>query len=252
MSFIAFINSLKSAAAKATDSPSAFLQVTGVLMFGISFLAVLTGWLFWPAYELKTPLLLFGVIAIVLIVVILQKGFALGVALVIIGTVVASEKFILTITSILRAEPKEVTEILKGYGQQPNPPQDVAKVVSEAINKELGGIKPEERKRIERILTTAELERIRVSLGQATIPLGNLVKGGKIYQDFLRQFQDAPYFQKDMALLQREGLITCPGKDLPACKATDLGHQVASLDKQIVLPQTLIKSEKEEKKKAGE
>jgi len=75
-----------------------------------------------------------------------------------------------------------------------------------------------------------------------------VVRGGPAFQSFVREYKGKDFFERDMAFLQREGLITCERSDLTTCKPTELGRRVVPLDEPAVRERIFRSAEEPEGK----
>ena len=84
-------------------NPLAVVQLLTVLMLLAAFVLAMVDWISsHDRVRVEVPLLLVGVTAILIIVVRTSQGFSLSVAVLIIGTVVAGDRFMLAITALLK------------------------------------------------------------------------------------------------------------------------------------------------------
>jgi len=208
------------------DAPAAALSTSSLVMLATAFAATLCAWMFGPSASYKVPLLLFGVAAIILLVLVCQTGIALGVSVLIIGTVVAPEDFLIKIAHIMRSQPGAIEPYLKGYESKPNArPEDVAARIAEKITQGSAGLGEKDKERIENILGEAEKERL--TARSPDYPLREIAKGGAARDRLIRDYGDKDFFRRDLEQLQRDHLVICRPSDPTDCAATDLGKEIA-------------------------
>nr|VFK21995.1 MAG: hypothetical protein BECKLFY1418C_GA0070996_11094 [Candidatus Kentron sp. LFY] len=215
--------------------PIATIQLVTVFMLVLAFFATVIGWINTPIRaEVDIPLLLVGVLVILLIVIRTTQGFSLSVAILIVGTVVAGDRFILAITALLRGDSVRTMEFVTDiYGaslsktaDQPDR-KELAKTIVSLIQKTK---KPEKATQtVEKMIELAEVERLAnvVRENGAIPPLKNLKKGGHEWRNFVSRFKDKERFMKDMDDLKHLNLIEFSNKNYALANITNLGKEVA-------------------------
>lgn len=235
---VSFGEDLKKAIGKALDDPSAFLHLTCVVLLALSFVAVLGGWTL--GVDLKIPQVLFGIMTMLLLLLNSQKmsttgGIGLILALGLVGTIIAREDFIIRIMHMWRGQPAALSEYLQASGAEVKPltpARDIKEEVLAIVRQELKiPLKPETEKRIEKVVEQAEVERVADRVKRVpNFVLRSITKEGKdAAARLVRQYGTIEDFNKDMRLLQREGVFKCEKEDLSTCEATDLGKKVADI-----------------------
>ena len=208
--------------------PKSFAELVSISLLGFAFLAVFFGWLF--NSDLTTPLILFGVMSITILVLLTSKTLVLIMALLIIGTIVTNEGFLLKVGVLIRGDQSGVQEVLADYRRgTAGDEEGLAEIVAQAVREELGTNAPSATvQRIEEIVSTAQYEQIaqRVARQGAFTPLQMLSAGEGDWQQFVDDFEDLEVFKEDLAFLRREGLAECKGKGPRSCGITDIGRQV--------------------------
>ncbi|MEN6427086.1 MAG: hypothetical protein ABFE13_17160 [Phycisphaerales bacterium] len=181
----------------------------------------------------EVPLLVMGVVAILLIVLRTTHGFTLSVAVLIIGTVVAGDRFMLAVTALLRGEPKESMTFVKDlyvehatHSIQTVDPNQVARLIVDLMG-EKG--KPEQATTV----VAGVLERARIAelvrevqREGAETPLRWLKRNDEDWAERVREYREYPEFLQDVECLRRLGLISYSGSRLEDARLTSSGQQV--------------------------
>jgi hypothetical protein len=217
--------------------PIPFMQLAAIFMLFASFVAALKAWS--PHHDrvaAEVPLLLFGVLAILLIISRTTQGFAISVAVLLIGTVVAGDRFMLAATALLKGNtPETMTFVTHLYAQESSllRPEDIKTVASQvqaAIN--ASGDNPAgARKAVEQVLESAQLRELagRVTEAGATTPFQKVAAGGTAWVDFVREYQSRDYFQRHMTILRDIGVINFSADDYRSATLSAVGTQVVSV-----------------------
>lgn len=106
---MAFYDDFKNGWAGFMGNPVAFAKVMTTALLVISFSFLLFSWLFMSAASQKSALGLFGIMVLLMCVVGSEKGFPLTAAVLIVGTIVAQEDFLLKISHMWA--PKSGTDV---------------------------------------------------------------------------------------------------------------------------------------------
>jgi hypothetical protein len=183
----------------------------------------------------EVPLVLLGVFSIVIIITRTESAFALGMSVLIIGTVVAGERFLLFGAAVLRGDPDIVDQTRSVYEDEryPDEPGEIQNKRLRRVLAEQTDLTDEDLdtlvRRLEADLQAQDLrpvvERIR---GQGTeTVLTALFEGGASWRNFLEQFGQEGYFRSDMQVLRDEGLVSFDADRYGAAALTPLGQRVA-------------------------
>jgi hypothetical protein len=206
--------------------PTSLLQLIATILFGISAVSVLLGWIFESQRSfLQIPLLLVGISSIILLVTMVRSGFALAIALLVIATVVTTEDFLIKISHLLR-EGGKIESYLAHEQPSTFSPVQSAKRTTEALLRELPALESIEKGKIESILERSELDSIIDRIGRSRA-LAELYKRPEKWSSVVERYRDNERFQEDLRKLRREGLLSCPEDNFSECELTPLGGSVA-------------------------
>lgn len=191
--------------------------------------------------SLEVALIAFGVATILIIMLRTENAIAVSASVIIVGTVVASDRFILTGTCIVYGKDlEECTEAVGSYDSVSSIDRKSAGEFSEeeliAIQRIIElemGTKASEGDRtstiIQNVVGSARLERLTNEVRElgASTPLQRLNEGQDAWDEFARNFGGQQFFIDDMESLERLGLVELPGKDVKNASITDSGRSVA-------------------------
>ena len=184
------------------ENPLAFAQLCCTAMLVLVAVFALMSWafgepaqgsgvsrLFEGRLAVDIPLVLLGVFSIVFVVTRTENFFALGMAVVIVGTIVAGEAFVLSATAILKGDSEALAQVSTQYGAQvPESdsqfdPNKEARRLLATINDD-----PADDQAVERVsqaLQEIQLEGLLQELGPGTLrPLAALQGGQSAWQSF--------------------------------------------------------------------
>lgn len=221
-------DSHESAFVRFTSEPVSLLQTVATMLFALAFVSALANWAIGGTrVSLQVPLLLLGLVAIVLLVITIRKGFALGVALLMIGTVVTTEDFLIKISHLLRQGGKIETYLATQPATPGMSPDQFASLAADRLVAAFGREVSDSigREKIENLLQETEIDRLIVRLNRSR-SLTELYQQPEGWQSIVDTWKNTDAFENDVAKLTKEGLIVCPGGP-EFCKLTNLGNRVA-------------------------
>jgi hypothetical protein len=229
---------LKKAADKAFGDPSALLQTMSVALLLLSFVAVLGGWIF--GIDLKVPLVLFGILTILLLLLLNSQkmsttgGAGLILALGLVGTIIAREDFIIRIMHMWRGQPASLGEYRQVSTTDVRAvvaPRDTKEEIIALVRQELSSsLKPETERKIEKVVERGEIEGIADRVASLEFLLLDIAKEGReASRRFVGKYGIIDAFRADMRRLQAEGIIKYERDDLGPCDITSLGKRVAEV-----------------------
>lgn len=230
----------------ALKDPLAVVQLVTSVLLVIVVLTTLGDWLrSHRRPEVEVPLLIVGVLAVLQIVLRTKAGFPLSVAVLIIGTVVAGDRFMLAVTALLRGQPGQSSDTMKFvtdlYGKSTaTDPIDTQRLAREMVDR-LKAVQgnPEAATQVaEQLIDETRISAAvsRVNDAGARTPLSELARGGPGWQDFVERYSKEPFFQTHMEVLRTLGLVEFSDKQFAAARITSLGKRVAqSIDERPVL-----------------
>lgn len=223
-------------------NPKSFAGLLSIGLLGFAFLTVFFGWL--AGANLIVPLILLGVMAITVLVLLTSNTLVLIMALLIIGTIVTNEEFLLKIGILIRGDKTGLQEILADYRSGTSGAKvELGEVVALAVRKELGArARPDTVQRIEGIVSSAQYERIaqRVARQGALNALQALATGESRWETFVDAFETLEAFTGDIAFLRREDLADCESGDTRSCRISDLGARVLDISLATLLTNPLF------------
>jgi hypothetical protein len=230
-----FLRTIRRGIGGSLRNPTAVIQlIAGVILLTL-FVATLVEWIHsHNRLSVEVPLLLIGVCAILLIVLRTTHAFAISVAVLIIGTVVAGDRFMLAVTALLKGNTPEsmkfVTDlyVTAASATKPPDPQDLALRIT-AISRDANS--PDEaRKEVTKVLAEAQarslIAQIRSASPNATTPLERLIEGGDRWQSFVSTFKSSDGFKSDMNLLRRLQIVIFPEEKYEDARLTEIGQQL--------------------------
>ena len=217
-------------------NPLALVQLLTVLMLLTAFVLAIVDWIsFRDRVQVEVPLLLVGVAAILTIVVRTSQGFSLSVAVIIIGTVVAGDRFMLAITALLKGDPEHTTKFVSDlYGSSESLASELvdhdklAQTIVDLLEEK--SIKPEQATSVvARVLDRAEAVEIaeRIREAGAATPFRHLIEGGNEWQDFAGTYEHSSFFQEHMDILSSLGVATFEEGAYGDARLTARGQEVA-------------------------
>jgi len=172
-----------------------------IFLFSSSVLLVFGIWLARGEAASKFPLLILGIVSIMLILISVEKTYVSAMAILIIGTVVAQEDFLLKVAHMIKGSSVPVESYLQpGYDsgksasiEQERLHQEVANEIEKVLGQSLSDPKKQQ---ITDLLSQAHVADVtnRVRTKGATFPLGKYVKGGNELKDFLSSFATKDFF----------------------------------------------------------
>ena len=207
--------------------PKSFLQLIATILLGVSALVVLVWWI--AGYQrplLQIPLIIVGVTAIVLLVTMVEKGFALGLSLLVIGTIVTTEDFLIKISHLLREGGKIEEYILQPMTPSPSP-DEIASGVTKTIVEELPQLQ-KDKARIESILKDSEIKKLASKVGGSRL-FHEIAFRPKDWSSFVARFEKTGQFEREIVTLSHDGVITCQEGRFEDCRLTDVGKEVKAL-----------------------
>lgn len=213
--------------------PMPSIQIVVLLLLFISTIATIYEWSdLQRRTAVEVPLLLVGVMAILMIVLRTTQGFTLSVAVLIIGTVVAGDRFMLAITALLKGESEQTIGLVNDlYGNKPlrtrvqENPTDIAERIVELVEK---SDKPEIA--VEKVIKSVQLDDLanEVSNEGANTPLEYLASGGEIWTNWASEFVENTFFKEDMRFLRDNELATFTGNNFLSAEITSLGINIVT------------------------
>lgn len=216
------------------NNPVTVVQLTSTVILFFLFSFTMNGWLDSQTREpLEVPLLLIGVFSILIIVLRTKSAFAISVSILIIGTVVAGDRFILAIATILKGGPtQESMNFVKDlYGSAVTPAAQP--IDNEALASRITTIVKEKTPAaaelaLTRVLGAAEAQSIlnQIRLAGAETPFRELATGGESWLQFVRQYEEQSYFQKHMDILRATNVVTFVDQNFAEAELTAIGRQV--------------------------
>jgi hypothetical protein len=229
--------SMKKFMAELFKNPKSFAQLVSAIIVACSFIFVVIAWLFLRTESLETPLLLFGVSTIVMLVLLAEQQVVLIVSILIIGTIVTKTEFLLKMYALYSGEAQKVEQSFYGETGRSSPDfsqMEMSKRIAELVQRELEKQDAvADRQKLEKMTTkivqifdSAEMFRIGEIIDSARTPLDRLATGGSTWSNFVEKYKDRTRFIEDMALLKKEGLITCQKTNFLSCKITETGQGV--------------------------
>jgi len=233
--------------AKTFSDPQKAARFATTLLFVAAVIGVFLIWAIAGDARSKIPLLILGIVSIVLILTTVEKSYLCGIAIIIIGTVVAQEDFLLKVAHMFRGPPGSVEQYLQTYGDRKAAPlhDDQLKVaVTQQLEEIIGERLPENKKEeITQLLTQARVADAETKLrakGAVDIPLRRFIEQGSELDSFLKQFEKTDFFLADLTFLRDNGFVRCTRPDEPrTCQGTDLGRRaIEALDASVPLQNT--------------
>jgi hypothetical protein len=217
----------------AVSNPQKATRLVSAFLFFCCVVGVFIIWLTKGDGAAKIPLLILGIVAIVLILTTVEKSYLCGIAIVIIGTVVAQEEFLLKVAHMFRGSPVPVEQYLTGYEtKQVQSDQRLQATIAQQIEKIVGEKLSEQKKQeISEVITQARLADLATrteSTGASDYPLRKYVVGGEELARFIAEYEKTQILKTSITFLRELGLIKCTQIDDPrSCQVTDLGRQVS-------------------------
>ena len=221
------------------NKPINFMQVVATLLLAIGFLSTLVGWIATDGEASEAPLVLTGIMAILLIMSRVESSFTVGISILIIGTVVASDRFMLAATALIGGESaKDVTLLLRAYKSnerltnliQSNEItiETLAQHITDKISASPSMTDASPPAAIELVLQQASIREVadQVRVLDVETPLDDLVAGGAQWRNFVDRYRDITPFQEDMFTLKRLGLADFPESQFARAAPTDIGKAV--------------------------
>ena len=219
--------SLQDAIQALVEHPRKIVQVVLAALLAAAFVAVLLSWIF-GVRDQQPLLMLFGVTAIVLVVSETQAGIPLTAAVLIVGTVVGGEQFIIALTSLVTGNESETAQAIYGSnGTQTTVPVDhdrIASLIVEAIRSQPPADAEVTATKILDRADIAELANM-VRAEEASIPFTTLSERSN-WPEFVDAWEDTDYFQEDMRILRTDGLVDFPGTNYLVAQVTSRGQDV--------------------------
>ena len=211
--------------------------LNGLLLLSVIFLVISSSFMMiatmmgWNRSDLEVVLLVFGVLAILIVILRTENALAITMAVLIIGTVVAGERFLISVTALLGRTSEEgrkfVGDLYRNQGSQSRSSVDeeaLARLIIERIQQ---SEKPAGTELVVAdVIRQARVQQLadRVRDESASTPLLRLANDS--WPDFLNAFRHNPSFRDDMNVLRDLELITFTGLNFENTTFTDLGRQV--------------------------
>ena len=205
---------------------------------------------------LKPALIALGVSTITYIALRTERASVIAMTILIIGTVVAGDRFILSLTALLRNADKDQLALVTSYNKASSRSEAIRSGASQsaafdpmaaAAAKQLREAEIETL--VERLLEEAgddptraaesisatlasrlvaeqSIAQLASSLGAEIAPLESLASGGSEWRVFVTDFQDLDFFHADMTTLRELDLITFEGRDYANAQITLTGREV--------------------------
>ena len=203
-------------------------------------------------------LTLTGIMLILLIVSRVEGGLTVVIATIIVGSVVAGDRFLLAATALWTGRPS--ADVLDIYSKLSSdeatrtaiqPPQSDPTIQLEAIARRLAekaemGSETEISERFALVLQQEYVEQLAGQVRELEIdtPLSELSLGGDSWRSFAETFGEFPAFQDDMVSLRRLGIATFQANEFANAELTNLGSKVyEQLDIRITGPEELPRQE---------
>lgn len=231
----------------AFDDPNKLAHHIATLICFIS--SIVTIWYWTEGYtfrDLQVPLLFVGISVIVMLVISTREGtqgFAVTLAVLIVGTTVTGPEFLLKIM-----QNWGTTQQQQGYGQPPSrgpagesdvmapdPAAEAAReeeLIRRALERFQKDTNPVAADRVAATISS-ELSQSRINdaVGAvrargADFPLRRVAMGGVRWRTFVDDYETDSFFIEDMNFLEGRGLVTFSGQDLRSAELTDLGRAV--------------------------
>lgn len=224
--------------------PEAAIQLASGFILLLLLIYIIVVWsMRFERGAVEVPLLLIGVFGILAMVVRTTNAFAIGISIVIVGTVVAGERSTTFMTAILKGTDTEQMAVLANLysdGKSSQPAKaDAAPTKSDKASSEMfadvistvasKNTSPQvTEKFVNRALTSYETESLanRIDEEGASFPFRRLAIGGSTWQDFVNAYRDLSAFIEDMNFLKGLGVIEFTGQDFGGAYVTDRGERV--------------------------
>ena len=224
----------RNAAQMLLEHPRKVFQAVLAVLLATAFIVILLSWIV-GVHDLTPLLVLFGVAAVMLMVSDTQKGLPLTAAVLIVGTVVGGEQFILALTSLMTGNESATARAIYGSNGATAASSGVdheqlARLIVAAIDQSSpADAEAATTKILDRadVATLAEM----IQVDDADVPLMSLSER-VAWEEFVAEWEDANYFQNDMTLLQQQGLVGFPGTNYLAAQITPRGQDVLDFIRQ--------------------